>query len=183
MKTFKEYLTEAQKTYSVRIKVAGELPEGFEKSLKDHMTKYETVNFKKVASTPIQEHPHEFPRLKNMEVTIFDAEAEYPISFQQLEEVLTAQFGIAPDHLRVKHPEDQTELTMDDDAEYEPKLQDAEYKDDTATGEPLYGDEYNMSLFKELMKQRKEEETHQGEGKLVDMGQEETATPVPTAKS
>jgi hypothetical protein len=96
--------------------------------------------------------------------------------------VLTATFGIAPDHLRVKHPEDQTELTMDDDQEYEPKLQDAEYKDDTATGEPLYGDEYNMSLFKELMKQRKEEETHQGEGKVVEMGQEETATPVPTSK-
>ena len=117
-----------------------------------------------------------------MEVTIFDVDAEYPISFQQLEEMLTATFGITPDHLRVKHPQDQTELTTDD-GEYESKLQDAEYKDDTATGEPLYGDEYNMSLFKELMKQRKEEETHQGEGKLVDMGQEETATPVPTSKS
>ena len=182
MKTFKEYLTEAQKTYSVRIKVAGELPENFEKDLKEYMTKYETVSFKKVASTPIQEHPHEFPRLKNMEVTIFDVDAEYPISFQQLEEMLTATFGITPDHLRVKHPQDQTELTTDD-GEYESKLQDAEYKDDTATGEPLYGDEYNMSLFKELMDARKQEETHRGEGKLVDMGQEETATPVPTSKS
>jgi len=182
MKTFKDYLTEAQKTYAVRIKVAGELPEGFEKGLKDYMTKYETTSFKKVASTPIQEHPHEFPRLKNMEVTIFDAEAEYPISFQQLEEVLTAHFGIAPDHLRVKHPQDSTELTMDDGKEYEPKLQDAEYKDDTATSEPLYGDEYNMSLFKELMKDRKTEETHQGEGKIVDMGKEETKSPVPNSK-
>ena len=65
MKTFKEYLTEAQKTYMVRIKVAGELPEGFESKLKSYMEKFQTVSFKKVASTPIQEHPHEFQRLKN----------------------------------------------------------------------------------------------------------------------
>ena len=39
-----------------------------------------------------------------------------------------------------------------------------------------------MSLFKELMDARKEEETHQGEGKVVDMGAEETATPVPNSK-
>ena len=172
MKTFKEYLTEAQKTYMVRIKVAGELPEGFEGNLKKYMEKYQTVSFKKVASTPIQEHPHEFPRLKNMEVSIFDVDAEYPISFQQLEEVLTATFGISPDHLRVKHPNDQTELTTDDGEEYEPKLTDAEYKDDTATGEPLYGDEYNMSLFQELMKQRQTDGKDERGGKIVDMPEE-----------
>ena len=44
MKTFKEYLTEAQKTNSVRIKEAGELPENFEKDLKEYMTHYETVS-------------------------------------------------------------------------------------------------------------------------------------------
>ena len=125
-----------------------------------------------MASTPIQEHPHEFPRLKNMEVTIFDVDAEYPIGFQQLEEVLTAQFGISPDHLRVKHPNDQTELTTDEDGEYEPKLTDAEYKDAPSTEEPLYGDEYNMSLFQELMKERKKEETSEGDGKTVEMPEE-----------
>ena len=172
MKTFKEYLTEAQKTYMVRIKVAGELPEGFESNLKSYMEKFQTVSFKKVASTPIQEHPHEFPRLKNMEVTIFDVDAEYPIGFQQLEEVLTAHFGISPDHLRVKHPNDQTELTTDEEGEYEPKLTDAEYKDAPSTEEPLFGDEYNMSLFQELMKERKKEETSEGDGKTVEMPEE-----------
>ena len=43
MKTFKEYLAEAVKTYQARIKIAGELPENFESKLKTMMTKYETV--------------------------------------------------------------------------------------------------------------------------------------------
>ena len=34
MKTFKEYLAEAVKTYQARIKIAGELPENFESKLK-----------------------------------------------------------------------------------------------------------------------------------------------------
>jgi len=168
MKTFKEYLAEAVKTYQARIKIAGELPENFESKLKNYMTKYESLQFKKIASTPVQEHPHEFSRLKNVEVTIFDVETAYPIGYQQLESVLKDEFGIAGDHIRVKHPTDPTEDKAEE-KEYEPKLTDAEYKDDTAEDDPLFGDEYNMTMFQELMKSRKEEETHQGEGKIVDM--------------
>jgi hypothetical protein len=171
MKTFKEYLAEAVKTYQARIKIAGELPENFESKLKNYMTKYETINFKKTTSTPVQEHPHEFPRLKNVEVSIFDVETGYPVGYQQLESVLKDEFGIAGDHIRVKHPTDPTEIKPEE-KEYEPKLTDAEYKDDTAGDEPLFGDEYNMSMFKELMKSRKEEETHQGEGKIVEPKEE-----------
>ena len=31
MKTLKEYLTEAKKTYAVRVKIAGDLPESFDR--------------------------------------------------------------------------------------------------------------------------------------------------------
>jgi len=184
MKTFKQFLSESTKTYMARIKIAGELPESFEANLKDMMSKYETVSFKKVGSTPIQEHPYEFPRLKNKEVAIFDIEANYPMSFQMLEQALSEHFGIAQDHIRVKHPADPTETEAPVEGEYTPKLQDAEYKDDTAVSEKLYGDEYNMSLFKELMKARNESERDDktGDGKVVEMGKEDTATPVPNKK-
>ena len=184
MKTFKEFLAESTKSYQVRIKVAGELPEGFDAKLKEMMKKYETVSFKKTATTPIQEHPHEFPRIKNKEVNIYDAEAMYPISFQQLEQVISEAFGIAQDHIRVKHPADPTEEQVED-AEYVTKLStDPEYKDDTSIGKPLYGDEYNMSLFKELLKTRKESgrEDVQGSGKIIEAGKEDTASPVPNSK-
>ena len=166
MKTFKEYLAESTKTYAVRVKIAGDLPENFDKKLQDYMSKYETIEFKKVGTTPVQQHPHEFPRLKNVEVTIFDVETNYPIGYQQLESVLKDDFGIVGDHIRVKHPTDPTE-DKPEDKEYEPKLTDAEYKDDTATGEPLYGDEYNMSMFKELMKIRQTDGKPEGGGKIV----------------
>lgn len=166
MKTFKEYLAEAVKTYMARIKIAGELPENFEANLKNYMTKYETLNFKKTASTPVQEHPHEFTRLKNVEVNIYDVETAYPVGYQQLESVLKDEFGIAGDHIRVKHPTDPTEIKPEE-KEYEPKLTDAEYKDDTAEDKPLFGDEYNMTMFKELMADRKKDETHEGDGNVV----------------
>ncbi len=175
MKTFRELLAESTKTYAVRVKIAGDLPEAFEKKLKDYMTKYEVVEFKKVGSTPVQEHPHEFPRINNKEVAIFDVETQYPISFAQLEGVLAEQFGLSRDHIRVKHPADVTEIMPDDEGEYESKLMDNEYKDAPKT-EPTYGDEYNMSLFKELMKDRSEQSATQEAGKLVSMGDEQGET-------
>jgi len=173
MKTFKEYLAEAKKTYQARIKIAGELPENFEANLKNYMDKYETLEFKKVASTPVQEHPHEFTRLKNVEVSIFDVETDYPVGYQQLESVLKDEFGIAGDHIRVKHPTDPTEIKPEE-KEYEPKLTDAEYKDDTAEDKPLFGDEYNMTMFKELMKERQTDGKPEGGGDIVP-SEEDTA--------
>ncbi len=174
MKTFKEYLAENTKTYSVRVKIAGEVPENFDKRFKDYMTKYETIEFKKIGTTPVQEHPHEFPRIKNQEVTIYDIEASYPMSFQQLESTLADEFGISLHNLKVKHPNDPTEEMQDDEAVYEPKLQDSEYKDSPKADTPLSGDEYNMTLFKELMKTRSEQSATQDAGKLVSMGEENT---------
>ena len=37
MKTFKEYLAESKKVYSFKVKVAGELPEKFQETLKTHL--------------------------------------------------------------------------------------------------------------------------------------------------
>ena len=175
MKTFRELLAESTKTYAVRVKIAGDLPEAFEKKFKDYMTKYEVVEFKKVGSTPVQEHPHEFPRIKNKEVAIFDVETSYPMSFPQLEGVLAEQFGLSLDHVKVKHPADVTEIMPDDEGEYESKLMDNEYKDYPKT-EPTFGDEYNMSLFKELMKDRSEQSATQEAGKLISMGDEQGET-------
>lgn len=180
MKTFKEFLTESIKTYAVRIKVAGELPESFETKLKTMMGKYEVSSFKKVATTPIQEHPHEFPRLKNEEVHIFDVESMYPMIFPQLEQLISEMFGMSPSYIKVKHPADPTETEPKEETEYVSKLSDNEYKDDTSIEKPLFGDEYNMSLFKEIMDARKtnDREGTQGDGKIIDMGAGDTKSPI-----
>jgi len=181
MKTFKEYLVESTKTYDLRIKVAEH--ELSEADLKNLLEKYNIVSFKKLTKTPVQEHPHEFPRLKNKEVYIFDATVQYPVTFAQLEQVLAETFGIPQDHIKVKHPADPTEEVSTNDKEYIKKLStEVDYKDDTSINKPLYGDEYNMSMFKELMKLRRQEENHHGDGKIVEMGAEDKNSPVPNSK-
>ena len=64
--------------------------------------------------------------------------------------------------------------------EQEPKLDDSEYKDDPAKGvAPAVGDEFNMSLFKELMKSRTESERPStGAGKVVEMGKGNDTSPI-----
>lgn len=180
MKTFTEYLAESTKTYDVRIKIAEYGIEANE--LKKLLDKYQIVSFKKTTTTPVQEHPHEFPRLKNKEVSIYDATVAYPVSFAQLEQSLSEILSIPQDHIKVKHPADPTEETVEPN--YDSKLMDTEYKDDTAINKPLYGDAYNMSLMKELMNARKDSDRSdvQGDGKTVDMGEEDKSTPVPNSK-
>ena len=179
MKTFKEYLTESKKTYAVRVKIAVDLPESFDSKIKSLMSKYEMTGMKKIGTTPVQEHPHEFPRIKNSEVHIFDVEAMYPMSFPQIEQVVSETFGISQYNVKVKHPADTTEEVMPEPSK-EPKLDDSEYKDDPAKGvAPAVGDEFNMSLFKELMKSRTESERPStGAGKVVEMGKGNDTSPI-----
>ncbi len=164
MKTFKEYLAEAVKTYQARIKIAGELPENFETKLKNYMTKYETIEFKKTASTPVQEHPHEFTRLKNVEVTIFDVTTNYPCSVNALKEYLADYMNVNAAMIVVRKPGEPTEEYQDQmekagKSEYVNKLMDIEMSDSPKVNkDELTGDKYNMSLLKELMKTRKDVE-------------------------
>jgi hypothetical protein len=74
MKSFTEYLTESKKTYEFKIKVAGDLSEGFSTELKSAMEKFAVVKLSNGKRTPIQEVPLDFPNLKNSHVTVFDLE-------------------------------------------------------------------------------------------------------------
>ena len=64
MKSFKDYLTESKKTYAFKIKVAGDLPEGFSNDLRGAMNKFSIANLTKGKSSPIQENLADFPQLK-----------------------------------------------------------------------------------------------------------------------
>ena len=61
MKTFKEYLVENKKVYNFKIKIAGDLPENFEKNLKEKLDRCGVMTFEKVKTTAIQALPLDFP--------------------------------------------------------------------------------------------------------------------------
>ena len=102
MSTFKEYLSESVKTYEFKIKIAGDLPEGFDKAMKTALMKYDCASISKGKRIPIQESPLDFPEMKNTHVTIFDVSCRYPVSTQTLTEYLADQLMIARGGIRVR---------------------------------------------------------------------------------
>ena len=102
MSTFKEYLSESVKTYEFKIKIAGDLPEGFDKAMKTALMKYDCASISKGKRIPIQESPLDFPEMKNTHVTIFDVACRYPVSTQSLTEYLSDQLMIARGGIRVR---------------------------------------------------------------------------------
>ena len=103
MSTFKEYLSESVKTYEFKIKIAGDLPEGFDKAMKTALMKYDCASISKGKRIPIQESPLDFPEMKNTHVTIFDVACRYPVTTQSLTEYLSDQLMIARGGIRVRN--------------------------------------------------------------------------------
>ena len=157
MKSFKEYLTESKKTYDFKIKIAGDLPEGADKMMKTALEKYGVEAHKKLASTMVQEHPLDFPQLKNMSVTVFETSLNYPTSQEVLRDYLCDYLDINHQNLKVKKPGEPTEeYQATKTEEYETKLTDPDYKDDPGhKAEDHYGDKYNMTMLKALMDEDK----------------------------
>lgn len=55
MKSFNEYLTESKKTYEFKIKIAGDLAEGFKDKLKGAMERFSIVKMDNGKRLPIAE--------------------------------------------------------------------------------------------------------------------------------
>ena len=147
MKNFKEYLTENKKTYDFRIKVAGDLPEKFESSLKTILEKYGVSNMSK-SSTPIQKLPLDFPNLNSLEVHIFEVNLDYPVISPVLSQYIVEKTGVNKSHLVVRSPNEPTE-------EYQKFETTPELKE--VDGQSLVGEKQKMDFLKSLSK-----ESHSG---------------------
>jgi len=163
MSTFTQYLSESAKQYDYKIKVAGEIDKDFANKLETAMGKFDLAKLSAGKSYPIQETPLDFPQLKNVEVTIFDATTNYPASVFEMTEYLANYLNLARNQIVVRKPGEPTEQYQadmkveKDKNEFASVLQDIEYKDaPKLNAEDVYGDKANQSLLKELLKSRKE---------------------------
>jgi len=185
MKTFKDFLTESKKTYKFVIRVAGELPEGFDNKLETNLQKFDLVNISKGKKTPIQERPLDFPQLQNTEVTHFEAEVNYPTTNAVLQEYLGSCCSIAKSHLIVRGENDPLESQQDDrmssNEPYESLLNTEDMGGESAQ-ESVAGNRV-MDLLKELDKARQErvidpvDGVKPGESKDID-STENTTSPI-----
>ncbi len=160
MSTFKDYLTEAVKSYDYKIKVAGAPNDIDKNAMETALQKFDLNKMSAGKSTPIQSLPLDFPSLKNEQVTIFDVTTNYPESPRVMQEYLSDILRIPATHIVVRKPGEPTEQYQDEmeatkKSEYRTKLQDLEYSEHAKIKpEDFHSKEANMSLLKELLKDR-----------------------------
>jgi hypothetical protein len=161
------------------------------------LAKFEVAKMSAGKKTPIMTMPLDFPALSNESVTIFDVTTNYPVTANVMKEYLSDYMNINASMIVVRKPGEPTEeyqanMQIGQKSEYANKLLDIEMKDaPKVKAEEHYGDKYNMSLMRELLKSKKdkdqvpampdEDSKNKDEKKLQD--KEEKGTPSPLSKA
>jgi hypothetical protein len=188
MSIFKQYLTESTKSYDYKIKVAGQISDDFATRMETCLQKFEVAKMSAGKKTPIQSLPLDFPQLSNESVTIFDVTTNYPASSREMQEYVGTHMSVPQTHIVVRKPEEPTEEYQEQMAtagksEYVNKLHDIEYKDaPKVNAEDFHSTEANMSLLKELLKDRELNKEETPKEKENSMSKEEKGTPSPLSK-
>lgn len=165
MKTFNEYLTESKKTYGFRIKVAGNLAEGFADKVKSGLAKYGCMKVEKSTTTPIRPTALDFPELKNIEVTMFEADCEYPVTPQQVSILIREFTGMPESHFRVRNINDTSEEGYFDPAEPNGKsLLNTDLTDpEKIRHRDYFGDDHVTNFLKDIAKEAKARKKDEGQ--------------------
>ena len=153
MKTFKEYLTESKKVYNFKIKVAGDLPESFQENLKTSLGRCGVSKLEKIATTPIQALPLDFPNHPNTEVHVFEVVCEYPVTAPELATDVKA-LGLAETSFRIRGVDEDSESPLVEPTDTA-LLDEVEYKDLKIKHKDYFGDDFNKSFLKDLDKTAK----------------------------
>jgi hypothetical protein len=187
MKTLKEYLTESKKSYTFHIKVAGDLSEGFEDKVKGGLAKYGCSKVAKHSSAPIRPTALDFPELKNVEVTCFEAECEYPVTPREIAVRVREMTGISEAFLKVRTLGEELEPFFDVDSTSGQALLNQDLKDPSKINHKDYfGNDHTVSFLKSVAKEakaRKKDEGQNTEYKLPKHKEDKAGSASPITRS
>jgi len=98
MKPFAKYLAESERTYNYRIKVVGDVPDGFFKELRNKCAQFDVVKMSDAKSTPVRKAIPDFPAFPNQPMKIVDVEFRYPAIEPQIKQ-LAQLLGLDPNRI------------------------------------------------------------------------------------
>lgn len=160
-KRFIDYLIESTKDYKYRLKFATEVTDDHLDVLERALRKYDLRSIGELKKTILQDHPMDFPRVRNVEVYILDISIGYPTTLQALHNYVTEVLNIEENLVVVVPPHSPTEI----DSEQYAKVVSSKFKDEyegilnvpyKEVEKVAYGEEYNSAFIKGLIELRKE---------------------------
>jgi len=114
MNTFAKYLAESERTYQYRIKIVGEVPEGFIKELESKMAQFDVVKMSKIKTTPVRKVSPDFPSFPNQPMSIVDVEVKYPAVEPQIKQ-LAQILGLDPNRIVMSTTPYEESLSLESD--------------------------------------------------------------------
>lgn len=150
---FKQYLTEVEdkNKYTFLIKIAAE---HCDKQLKEFLSKFDIIKFKKVDAEPIQSTPLDFPLLSNVRVHGYQVQFKYPTTPLELEAYIAEHCNVPLATVKV-HGDDSSLIAN----KYTP-----EEFGDSEDHQKLVGDTRVSDFLKELQKTRADHQPKQYKG-------------------
>ena len=98
MNTLAKYLAESERTYRYRIKMVGDVPQGFVRDLKSKLAQFDIVKMSDVKSTPVRKINTDFPAYPNQSMGMVDVEFRYPAVEPQVKQ-LAQLCGLDPNRI------------------------------------------------------------------------------------
>ena len=174
-KVFKDYLLEeTSKEYAYKIKFAvDDLSEEQKDALEAALAKYDVRSVGAFTNTPIQQHPVDFPNVRNSKVFIGEFVLGYPTTVDNLRVYLSDKVGINQQQIAVYNAYDPRDTGNEEAVAIRDNFEDRKAEYETALGsdypvedKPAYGIEYNEAFLKELEDARKERDIVEFENPL-----------------
>lgn len=110
MKNFLQHLTESQKTYEFRIKIANIDPAEELDRLKNALEAYGLESLSAIKRLPIKANDIDFPSLENCQIYLMDVVLSYPCNDAQVRAIIADRGNIPAANIIVvspNHPEEQ----------------------------------------------------------------------------
>ena len=154
MKAFEQYLAEAQKEYSFRLRCACDLTEDHMDKIENRLKKYEAFSVSAPKKTMFQASPPGFSHLSGGEIHMVDFKTRQPVAPHILQQEIVECCDISESLVRVKNAGEldleETPEASDNTSEKSEAILEQPYS--TESNEHMYGPKLIGNLLGELSK-------------------------------